>query len=101
MSEAVQLPHAYKGKRMYFFKDPAIDQLYGVVVALTAEMSVLRDRLETVERLLESKGSISRADIEEYRPDTKEEGERTEWRDSYIGRVFAAIGEEADAIRGE
>ena len=101
MTDKIELPRAYKGKRMTFFEDPGLDQLYGVVVALTAEVSVLADRLETVERLLDEKGSVSRADIEAYRGDDSEEGERTQRRDAYIGRVFQAISEEAQAIRAD
>lgn len=101
MTDKIELPRAYKGKRMTFFKDPGLDQLYGVVVALTAEVSVLADRLETVERLLDEKGSVSRADIEAYRAGDAEEGERTERREGYIGRVFQALSEEAQALRTE
>ncbi|MCH8182480.1 MAG: hypothetical protein IID55_04790 [Proteobacteria bacterium] len=86
---------------MTFFQDPGLDQLYGVVVALTAEVSVLADRLDTMERLLDANGSVSRADIEAYRADETVEGERTERRDGYIGRVFQAISEEAQALRAE
>ncbi len=101
MTKNITLPRAYKGKRMYFFEDPALDQLYGIVVALTAEVSVLADRLETVEKLLDSNGTVSRADIEAYRPDPTEETVRSERREAYIGRVFQAISEEAGALRGE
>ena len=99
MTDKIELPRAYKGKRMTFFQDPGLDQLYGVVVALTAEVSVLADRLDTMERLLDANGSVSRADIEAYRADETVEGERTERRDGYIGRVFQALSEEAQALR--
>lgn len=99
MTDKIELPRAYKGKRMTFFQDPGLDQLYGVVVALTAEVSVLADRLDTMERLMDANGSVSRADIEAYRADEVVEGERTERRDGYIGRVFQALSEEAQALR--
>ncbi len=99
MTDKIELPRAYKGKRMTFFQDPGLDQLYGVVVALTAEVSVLADRLDTMERLMDANGSVSRADIEAYRADEVAEGERTERRDGYIGRVFQALSEEAQALR--
>ena len=99
MTDKIELPRAYKGKRMTFFQDPGLDQLYGVVVALTAEVSVLADRLDTMERLIDANGSVSRADIEAYRADEVVEGERTERRDGYIGRVFQALSEEAQALR--
>ena len=43
---------------------------------LMMEVSVIRDRLDTVERLLDEKTAITRDDIESYRPDAAVEGER-------------------------
>ena len=101
MTDTIALPRAYKGKRMNFFKDPGLDQLYGVVTALTAEVSVLTDRLDTVERLLDRNGSVSRADIEAYRADNDVEAERTSRRDAYLGRVLQALSEESQSLRGK
>jgi hypothetical protein len=58
-----------KGKRPQYFDDPATDRILSIVMAVAGEVAVLRERLDTVERLLEAKGSISRADIEAYVPD--------------------------------
>ncbi len=89
MSEPqVKLPRQSKGKRPYFFDDPAIDQMMTFVIELTAEVSVAFDRLDTVERLLESMGTISRRDIENYRPSDAVEAERVARRDGYLKRVF-------------
>jgi hypothetical protein len=52
------------------------------------EVSVVRDRLDTVERLLDRRTSITRADIENYRPDGPVEAERVAWRDAYVKRVL-------------
>jgi hypothetical protein len=43
-----------------FFDDPAVDRVLGVVMALATEVYVLRDRLRTVERQLESGGQLDR-----------------------------------------
>lgn len=47
-----------------FFDDPAVDRLLGVVMALATEVYVLRDRQRALERLLDDKGAISRADLD-------------------------------------
>ncbi len=47
-----------------FFEDAAIDRVLGVVMALATEVYVLRDRQRALERLLDDKGTISRADLE-------------------------------------
>lgn len=85
---AIRLPRVSKGKRPQFFDDPAIDQMMTFIIELAAEVSVLFDRVDTVERLLDSKGTVSRADIENYRGDDKVEAERAQRRDGYLKRVF-------------
>jgi len=47
-----------------FFDDPAIDRVLGVVMALATEVYVLRDRQLALERLLDDKGAITRADLD-------------------------------------
>ena len=55
-------------KKKHQFEDPAMDTLLGIVVSLGNEVYVLRDRLRTIEKMLEAKGTISRADVEAYKP---------------------------------
>ena len=59
-----------------FFDDPAIDRAFGVVMALATEVYVLRDRLAAVERLLDRKGVLARAELDrEPEPDEALAGE--------------------------
>ncbi|MCG8442744.1 MAG: hypothetical protein MI723_13160, partial [Caulobacterales bacterium] len=41
-----------------FFDDPTIDALIATITTLTGELSVVRERLDTVERLLERNGAL-------------------------------------------
>lgn len=84
----VKLPRVVKGERPQFFDDPAIDQMMTFFFELMTEVSVVRERLDTVERLLDEKGTISREDIEAYRADADVEAERNNWRDAYFRRVM-------------
>jgi hypothetical protein len=84
----IRLPRVAKGKRPQFFDDPAIDQMMTFIIELSAEVSVVYDRLDTVERLLDAKGTVSRADIEAYRAPEAVESERMARRDGYLKRVF-------------
>lgn len=86
--EAVRLPREARGKRPHFFDDPSLDQMMTFIIELTTEVAVLRERLDTVERLLDSKGSVTRADIEAFRPSADVEAERNIWREAYLKRVF-------------
>lgn len=88
-----------KGKRPIYFQEPEVDKLLAIVMALAGEISVLRERLDTLERLLEEKGIISLAEIEAYQPDEQVAQEREQWRTDYIARLLRVIEEEVDALR--
>ncbi|HLL58969.1 MAG TPA: hypothetical protein VK391_03660 [Allosphingosinicella sp.] len=88
-----------KGKRPKYFEDPAIDRTLSIVMALLGEVSVLRERLDTVERLLETKGSISRADIESYAPDRDAAFERGASTREYIARVMRGVQQDLEALK--
>jgi hypothetical protein len=80
-----------KGKRPHFFADPAIDQVMSMIVAMAGELSIVYDRLDTMERLLDTKGTVSRADIEAYRADAAVEKERAARREQSLHRIFRVI----------
>ncbi|MFZ5748495.1 MAG: hypothetical protein ACOY45_12670 [Pseudomonadota bacterium] len=84
----VKLPRVSKGKRSRFFDDPAIDQVMTCLLELMAEVSSLRERQDTVERLLDEKGAVTRADIEAYQPSAEVEAERSAWNNGFIRRVM-------------
>lgn len=88
-----RLPRDPKGRRAQFYSDPAIDQLWAVVTSLTAEVSVAFDRLDTLERLLERDGRVTRASIEAYRPDETASAERARRREELIQRVFQVLSQ--------
>ena len=99
MSEKItKLPSNPKGKKANFYKDPSIDRLFSIITLLTQELSVTYDRIETLERVLESKGTISRSEIENWLPSDQEEAERTERREAFISRIFHVIHEDAEAL---
>lgn len=87
-----------KGKRPQYFEDPAIDRTLSILMALVGEVSVLRERLDTVERLLDAKGSISRADIDAYQPDRAAGRERGLLTREYIARVMRGVQQEMEAL---
>jgi hypothetical protein len=89
------IPRFSRGKRPHFFADPAVDQLLGIVLGLTQELSVLRDRVDTIERVMDRNGSVSRADIEAFIPDEPAVAERARVRSEYLGRVFRVLQHEA------
>ena len=87
-----------KGRRPEFHAEPAIDRLLSLTMALVGEVSVLRERMDTVERLLEAKGSISQADIDAYVPDSAAGEERGLATRAYIARVMRGFQQEVEAM---
>ena len=84
-----------KGKRPVYFDDPQTDKVLAIVMALIGEVSVLRERLDTIERLLEAKDILAIADIEAYQPDDEVAKEREQWRAEYIARVLRVLQTES------
>ncbi|MEH2170753.1 MAG: hypothetical protein V7K41_29695 [Nostoc sp.] len=87
-----------KGKRPVYLENPQTDKLLAIVMALTGEVSVLHERLDTIERLLEIKGILSASEIEAYEPDAKVAKEREQWRAEYIARVLRVVQEELETL---
>lgn len=58
------------------------------LLELTTEVGVMRERLDTVERLLDDQGSVTRAAIEAYQPSPAVEAERNAWREAFLKRVY-------------
>lgn len=90
-----------KGKRPDYFDDPAIDRTLSILMALVAEVSVLRQRQDTIERLLEAKGTISRDDIERYEPDAAAAYERGVATRAYIARVMRGVSQAMEAMAAD
>ncbi len=80
-----------KGRRPQFYDDPAVDQLFAIVTALTGEISVLFDRLDTLERLLTESRALPAQAIEAYVPDEAAAALRGQRRDELLRRVFAVL----------
>lgn len=78
-------------KDYFLDDDPAIDRVMKVVVALARETYVLKDRLGIVERKLDEKGVVSRADIDDFKPTPEEEKEILAARDAFVEDVISPI----------
>jgi len=81
---------------------PEEDRLLAMVAALASELAVVRERLDTVERLAEAAGVLARASIENFVPDAAASTERDTLRRRLIDRIFRPLRDAAArASQGE
>ncbi|PHX98838.1 MAG: hypothetical protein CK529_11420 [Rhodospirillaceae bacterium] len=74
-----------------FLSDAALDNVTSAVIALGSEFWALQKRMNVVEVLLEDKGSVSKAMIENYRPSAEQSAAWEEQRDRFIKRVYGFL----------
>lgn len=80
-----------KGRRPFFHDDPAVDKLLAMVMALTGEVAVLKDRLDTHERLAAQGQVASLENIESFEVDDTIEDTREAVRAAMLARVFRIL----------
>lgn len=87
-----------KGKRPFFFDDPDTERVLNIVMAVAQEVSVLRERLDTIERLLERKGTLTKADIDAYEPTKAEADSRGLMIQEYLARILRVVQQDKEAL---
>lgn len=95
----IQLKRAAKGPRPMYFENPDIDRLLAMLMGLAGEVSVLRDRLDTVERLAQEHNLFSQADIEAYQPSEQVLVDRARNREILLGEVTRIISSEVEELQ--
>ena len=53
--DQLELQRKAKGKRPHYFSNPDVDKLLSMIMALTGELAVARDRIDTIERVAQPK----------------------------------------------
>ena len=97
MSETA-FPRTSKGPRPQYFDNPAIDQLHAIVLAMSAEIAVLYDRCDALERLLAERGVVEPGAVDRYEPTEPAQAERARRREALINRLFRAVREDRAAL---
>ncbi len=97
---SITMARTAKGKRPKYFSDPAIDKLLNIVFAMAAELSVARDRIDTLERLLDEAGVLDRGRVNAYRPDPAADAERQAARMEMIERLLRILRKDLEETTG-
>jgi hypothetical protein len=90
-AQRVTLPSLSKGTRPEFYEDPAIDQLFAIVTALTGELSVAFDRIDALERVLVAARALAPHAVESFVADGEAAELRARAREELLRRVFAVF----------
>lgn len=101
--EGRRFPSKAKGARpLYFDDEGATDAVVAIVTALASEVWALRERVTTMEALLEEADLIPRDRIDSYQPDESEATARASEAAAFMARVFRVFEEmREEALAGE
>lgn len=98
MSEKEQ--HEDSRRPVFIPDEPVAERLVKMVTSLVTELAVLRERIDTLERLITEKGVLQADAVEAFRPDAEVEEARRQWREKYLGRVFGDLQTEVREALG-
>jgi hypothetical protein len=84
-------PRSARGERPRYFADPAVDQIHATVLAMAVEIVALRERLETAEGLLVSRGVLAKGDIDGHVPHREEQSRRAALAEETFKRLFRCV----------
>ncbi len=73
-----------------------IERLSQMLTAVLAELAIVRERLDTVERLSARAGVMTLEAIEAFEPDAQETAERDAIRQRQIAKVFRVLRDDAE-----
>jgi hypothetical protein len=99
-AKPIKLPRTAKGKKPIYF-DSVTDKLLSMVLTLMGELSVMRDRLDTVERLIEKHKLFKQDEIETFELSEEVNQIRTERRAAYIARVLKSVQDELESLQAQ
>jgi hypothetical protein len=77
-----------KGKRPQFYETPGLDQAMSMILVLANEVSVLHDRLASVDLVMKAKGVDMAAEIEALILEQPELEAREAWRQDFLARLY-------------
>jgi hypothetical protein len=83
-----RLPQFSKGKRPEFYSEEGMDEAMSMILTLASEFCAMRDRLDTIERVAESKGIILSAEVEGFVPDAECQAARDQRRDDFLKALY-------------
>jgi hypothetical protein len=94
-----QLERNARGKRPQFYDTAGMDEAMSMIMVLANELMVVRDRLDTVEKVAAAKGVMLDSDIEAHEPDQATLEARELRRQDFLGRLFYLARKQAAELQ--
>ncbi len=85
--------------RPQYLESPDVDKVVIMLLALAAEVSALRDRVDTHEALAEGGNTPTGRAVEGYALPAERQSERETRRQAMLHRVLRVLAEEVDGLR--
>lgn len=82
------VPRHAKGKRPTFFEVDGVDEAMSMILVLASEFCVMRDRLDTVEKIATAKGIMIEDEVDNFEPDESTILAREERRKAFLDRLY-------------
>ncbi|MEQ8264007.1 hypothetical protein [Pseudohaliea sp.] len=95
--ETIKLQQKARGERPQYL-DAEVEKVLSITMALAGEVAVMRERIDSIERLLEKAAVITREDVGNYVPTAKEHAEREAWREGFLDVVLRVVTQEKEAL---
>lgn len=99
VAERPQVQRFARGKRPQFYETPGLDAAMSMIMVLASELSVLRDRLDSAERVAKASGLDLAAGIEALQLDQAALEAREARRQEFMTRLFHVQLKDAEEAR--
>ena len=105
LSHVHQALRESSGPRPAYFDDPDIDRVLAITLAVAEEVGVIAERLDSMQRLLESRGLIDAGELDAFEPSDDVQDARLEWHRAFIARVLRVVDQsleprQSNQVRG-
>lgn len=94
-----EINQSAKGKRPNFLTNQSQEHLLSMTMALLQELAVTRERVDTLERVLEANNIVSIEDLDGYRPGEEAAAERQAKQHQLISTVMRSLEQEIQTMK--
>jgi len=85
--------------RKFMFPDPDVERVLDITMALAAELAVTRERLDSLERLLEQKDLVRQDEVEGFEADESVSAARLADHDGMITRILRIVHQDIAKLK--